>query len=74
MFWLKGIVLNWCEEEEKCEENLAIFISIRTSCKLLSRLSSNLVFKVVYMEGIKYVNLIEIGPVYGYGDIRCYKQ
>ena len=24
---------------------------------------SNLVCKVVYMEGIKYVNLIEIGPV-----------
>ena len=23
--WLKVIVLNWCEEEEKCEENRAIF-------------------------------------------------
>ena len=63
-------MLNWCEEE-KCEENLAIFISIRTSCKLLNRLSSNLVCKVVYMEGIKYVNLIEIGPVHGYRDMRC---
>ena len=33
------------------------------SRKLLSRFSPNLVCKVVYMEGIKYVNLIEIGPV-----------
>ena len=33
------------------------------SCKLLSRFSSNLVCDVVYMEGIKYVNLIEISPV-----------
>ena len=66
----QSIVLNWCEEQ-KCEENPAIFISIRTSYKLLSRLSSNLVCKVVYMEGIKYVNLIEIGPVHGYRDVRC---
>ena len=28
--------------------------------KILSQFSSNLVCKVVYMEGIKYVNLIEI--------------
>ena len=31
--------------------------------QILSRVSSNLVCKVMYMEGIKYVNLIEIGPV-----------
>ena len=35
----------------------------RISRELLSRFLSNLVCKVVYMEGIKYVNLIEIGPV-----------
>ena len=23
--WLKVVVVNWCEEEEKCEENWAIF-------------------------------------------------
>ena len=34
-----------------------------TSCELLGRFLSNLVCRVVYMEGIKYVNLIEIGPV-----------
>ena len=32
-------------------------------CKLLSRFLSNLVCRVAYMEGIKYVNLIEIGLV-----------
>ena len=33
------------------------------SRKLLGRFLSNLVCSVAYMEGIKYVNLIEIGPV-----------
>ena len=33
------------------------------SRKLLSQFLSNLVCRVVYVEGIKYVNLIEIGPV-----------
>ena len=32
------------------------------SYKLLIRFSLNVVCKVVYMEGIKYVNLIEISP------------
>ena len=27
--------------------------------------------KLVYMEGIKYVNLIEISSVYSYRDTRC---
>ena len=27
-FWFKCVVLNRCEEEEKCEENWAIFRSI----------------------------------------------
>ena len=33
------------------------------SCELLSQFSSNLVCRVVYMESIEYVNLIEIGSV-----------
>ena len=33
------------------------------SRELLDRFLSNLVCRVAYMEGIKYVNLIEIGPV-----------
>ena len=61
-FWLKVVVLNQCEEE-KCEENRAIFRNIAISCKLLSRFSSNLVCKVMYMKGIKFMTLIETGPV-----------
>ena len=33
------------------------------SHELLSQFLSNLVCRVAYMEGIKYVNLIEIDPV-----------
>ena len=33
------------------------------SRKLLSRFLSDLVYRVVYREGIKYVNLMEIGSV-----------
>ena len=44
--------------KKKNEEHQAIFIT----CKLLIQFSSNLVCKV-YMEGINYVNLIEISPV-----------
>ena len=33
------------------------------SCELLGRFLSNLVCRDAYMEGIKYVNLIEIGIV-----------
>ena len=33
------------------------------SCKLLNQFSLNLVCKVLYMESIKYVNLIEISSV-----------
>ena len=35
---------------------------MNTSCELLSRLLSCLVCRVGYMEVLKYVNLIEIGP------------
>ena len=33
------------------------------SCELLSQFLSHLVCRVAYIEGIKYVNLIEISPV-----------
>ena len=36
---------------------------MNTSLKLLSKCLSNLVCRVAYMEGIKYVTLIEINPV-----------
>ena len=58
--WLKITFIKQCEEE-KGEETEAIFRN--TSCKLLSRFLSNLICRVTYMEGIKYVNLIEIGLV-----------
>ena len=35
----------------------------RISGKILNQCSSNSVCKVMYMKGIKYVNLIEVGPV-----------
>ena len=56
-------MLNRCEEEkEKCEK-IRQFSEAYILQTILSRFSSNLVCKVVYMEGIKCVNLIEIGPV-----------
>ena len=58
--WLKVTFVKWCEEE-KGEENGTIFRN--TSRKLLGRFLSNLVCKVAYIEGVKYVNLIEIGLV-----------
>ena len=60
--WLIVIVLNQCLEE-KCEENQAIFRNVYLANYVLTRFSSNLVCKVVYMEGTKYVNLIEISMV-----------
>ena len=47
----------------KYEENWTTFRNVYLVNYVLSRFSSNLVCKVVYMKGIKYVNLIEIGPV-----------
>ena len=58
--WLKVTFVKHCEEE-KGEENRAIFKN--TSRELLDRFLPNLVCRVAYMEGIKYVNLIEIGSV-----------
>ena len=57
------LALSSCFKEEICEENRAIFRNAYESHKLLHLFSSNLVCKAVYMKGIKYVNLIEIGPV-----------
>ena len=63
--WLKVILLNWCKEE-KYQENWTIF---RDMQKVLCQFLSNLKCEVVYMEGIKYVNLIEICPIVR--DMRC---
>ena len=59
--WLKIIVLNQCKEEKMWRKpgNFQKHISR----KLLIQFTSNLVYEIVYMEGIKYVNLIEISPV-----------
>ena len=57
--WLKIIVLNWCKEEEK--ENQEIFRNIYLTNYLSDFLQ--IWYVVVYIEGIKYVKLIEIGPV-----------
>ena len=63
-FWLKIVVVNRCEEgEEKCEENWAIFRIAYLTNYLSDFFQIILVCKIVYMEGITYINLIEIGPV-----------
>ena len=60
--WLKVTFVKWWEEEEKGEENRENFQE-HISSEPLHRFLSNLVHRVVYMEGITYVNLIEIGAV-----------
>ena len=59
--WLaQSYFCKWCEEEEeKGEENRAIF----RNTYLANYWTENLVCRVAYIEGIKYVNLIEIGRV-----------
>ena len=52
---LKVTFVKRCEKEENLKEHI--------SRELLGRFLSNLVCGVVYMEGTKYVNLIEINPV-----------
>ena len=47
----------------KSEENAWGTFQQHTSCELLGLFSSNKVCRVAYMEGIKYVNLIESSPV-----------
>ena len=60
--WLKVTCVKQYKDKEKCEENGAIFMNTYISHKLQSQFLSNLVCRVAYMEGIKYVNLIEITP------------
>ena len=60
-FWLaQSYFCKRCEEEE-CEKQGKFQEHI--SRELLSRFLSNLVCMVAYMEGITYVNLIEISQV-----------
>ena len=55
VFWLKGIVLNRCEEEkeEKCEENRAIFRSMYLAKYLAGFPQIWYVKLCSYMKGIK---------------------
>ena len=46
------------KNKKKCEENWAIFRNT-----YLSQFPSNLVCRVMYIDDVKYINLIEIGPV-----------
>ena len=57
------LLFKWCKEEEKCEENWAIFRNAYLTNYVLIWFSSNLVCTVMYMESIKYINLIEIDLV-----------
>ena len=61
--WLKVTFVKRCkeEEEEKGEGNGAILGTHLTN--YWANFFQPLVCRVAYMEGIKYVNLIEIGPV-----------
>ena len=55
--WLKVTFVKQCKEENVTKMGQLI------SHKLLGQFLSNFVRKVAYMEGIKYVNVIEIGQV-----------
>ena len=61
LFLFKGVVLN--QVKKKNVKKIGKFSKAYISHKLLSQCSSNLVCKIVYMQDIKHVNLIEIGPV-----------
>ena len=61
--WLKVKLLNRYEEEKKKNIKILDNFQKRISQKLLSQFPLNLVYRVVYMESIKYVNVIEIDPV-----------
>ena len=66
--WLKVTFGKQCKE--KMWKNGAIFRN--KFHKLLGQFSSNLVCRVTYMEGTKYVYLIEIGPMVR--DMRGWKR
>ena len=58
--WLKVTFVKQCEEEKgEKRGNFQEHISRELLCRFLL----NLVRRVAYLEGIKYVNLIEIGQV-----------
>ena len=59
--WFKVTFVKRYKEEEKGEEN-GQFSGTHIS-RTTGLISFKLVCRVVYMEGIKYVNLIEIGIV-----------
>ena len=59
--WLTVTVLNRCEEE-KCEENWAVLKNAYLA-NYLSDFLQIWYVQSVYMQGIKYVNLIEISLV-----------
>ena len=61
--WLKVIFVKRCKEVEICEEKRGNFQEY-VSRKQLGLFPSNLVCRVMYMEGIKFVNLIEISLVF----------
>ena len=52
----------WCAAKGKIRIKFGNF-QVPISQKLRGRFLSNLVCKVVYMVGLKYVNLIEIDPI-----------
>ena len=58
--WLKVTYVKRCEEE-KGEENGAIFRN--TISRTTGLFFSNLLCRVTYIEGIQYVNLLEISLV-----------
>ena len=61
--WLNVIFVKWCKEEEKWEENGAIFRNTYLANYRADLLQIWYVCRVAYMESIKHVNLIEIGPL-----------
>ena len=68
--WLQVIVLNWCEEEENCEENRTVFKNAYLDRKLLIQFSSSLVCKVMYMGGHKMCKC-DKDRSSSYRDMRC---
>ena len=60
--WLKVTCIKQCKKEEKGEEKGTIFRNTYLAHYWVN-FFQKLVCRVAYMEGIKYVNLIEIGTV-----------
>ena len=46
-----------------CVEGGFSQIGSQISCELLIKFSSNFLWEVMYIEGMKYVNLVKISPV-----------